>query len=168
MYQRYDCVPGGNNTIQKAEIVVANATGGAGAGAGRRGVGGADAAVGDPPVIGVARPSDPSDPELTNWTKDPRNPAVFSGPQLFAGPSAMWHDNSTGKWNLIMADGNVAARFEAAAGMEDEFHTWNLANNDFYPIPGGGGALFVPIPFATAADAAAVPYTHMLQVDAWG
>jgi hypothetical protein len=32
---------------------------------------------GDPPIVGVARPADMSDPLLTHWTKDAANPADF-------------------------------------------------------------------------------------------
>ena len=35
--------------------------------------------LGDPPHVGVARPVDPSDPNLTVWSKDPHNPISFPG-----------------------------------------------------------------------------------------
>jgi hypothetical protein len=42
----------------------------------------AGASSGDPPIVGVARPVDPSDPNLTRWVKDPANPIQVSGAVL--------------------------------------------------------------------------------------
>ena len=35
--------------------------------------------AGDPAIVGVARPADYSDANLTKWEKDPRNPIVIRG-----------------------------------------------------------------------------------------
>ena len=49
------------------------------------------ARLGDPPHVGVARPVDASDPNLTSWAKDPHNPISFPGMRGgFAGPSNLW------------------------------------------------------------------------------
>ena len=46
------------------------------------------ARLGDPPIVGVARPADYSDPNLTKWEKSPNNPiAVHGAHSAYAGPS---------------------------------------------------------------------------------
>ena len=68
---------------------------------------GAAAASGDPPIIGVARPSNSSDPLLTNWTRDEANPIVVHdllGKPVttgFAGPSNLWLTD-TGEIEMTM------------------------------------------------------------------
>ena len=37
------------------------------------------AASGDRPIMALARPADPDDPELRHWIKDPQNPVAFDG-----------------------------------------------------------------------------------------
>jgi hypothetical protein len=53
---------------------------------------------GDLPLLGVARPSDPSDPELTHWTKDPQNPVHFTGAGA-SFPSQVWKNGA--RWNFV-------------------------------------------------------------------
>ena len=52
--------------------------------------------TGDPPIVGVARPADPTDPNLTVWKKDPANPIAVSGAHAaYAGPSTIWQEGNT-------------------------------------------------------------------------
>ena len=46
---------------------------------------------GDPAIVGVARPVDYNDPNLTKWEKDPNNPIAIKGVRTsYAGPSEIW------------------------------------------------------------------------------
>lgn len=58
--------------------------------------------TGDPAIVGVARPADPTDPNLTKWGKDPANPIVVHGARGgFQGPSSLWKVGDT--YNVLMA-----------------------------------------------------------------
>jgi hypothetical protein len=58
--------------------------------------------TGDPAIVGVARPVDPTDPNLTKWSKDPANPIVVHGARGgFQGPSTMWKVGDV--YNMLMA-----------------------------------------------------------------
>ena len=91
------------------------------------------AKVGDPPHVGVARPANSSDQNLTIWEKDPHNPIYFPGMGGgFAGPSNLWATTSgqsntdgeagnatatttttTTTYNMVMALGRSMARFQS-------------------------------------------------------
>ena len=66
--------------------------------------------VGDPPIVGIARPANLSDPLLTNWTRDPTNPIVITDPNGtvvsagYAGPSNLWDDNPNSAAAATAAD----------------------------------------------------------------
>ena len=114
---------------------------------------------GDPPIIGVARPSNISDPNLTVWRKDDTNPAVFSGaPSTYSGPSNIWRNGD--KFQMEMILGGATGLFETK---DWQLHNWSLVNASFYPIRGGGGGQFFPLQTETGAPSGR--YTHMLQAD---
>ena len=94
----------------------------------------------DHPLVGVARPSNISDPNLTKWHKDPRNPirlfdvhgrpvtSGFAGPSnLFAAPDGL---------SFVMQLGRAIARLRLA---EPTLHNWTVADAAFYPTGGHGG-----------------------------
>ncbi len=88
---------------------------------------------GDPPIVGVARPVDPSDPNLTKWEKDPANPITVSGPHgAYAGPSTIWQ-SPNGKYNMLMGGGSRGgtARYEST---DPTLHNWTAADPQFYPV----------------------------------
>ena len=88
---------------------------------------------GDPPIVGVARPVDPSDPNLTNWAKDPANPIAVSGTHgAYAGPSTIWQSPS-GTYNMLMGGGSrgATARYEST---DPTLHNWTVADAQFYPV----------------------------------
>ena len=114
--------------------------------------------LGDPPIIGIARPRNISDANLTDWAKDPHNPVVFrNSPATFSGPSNVWANGAM--LQMVMILGSETGLFETA---DPTLHTWNLVNRSFYKRRGGGGGLFFPLPKSTAGKA---NYTHMLQSD---
>ena len=122
----------------------------------------------DPPIVGVARPSDPDDATLLSWKKDPRNPIALhqsDGTPVtrgFAGPSNLWR-TPAGALTFAMQLGGSIARFESD---EASLHNWTLADPAFYAHGGHGGhgasgLAFFELPSAGgAADAG--PYTHWL------
>jgi len=109
----------------------------------------------DPPLIGVAHPADLNDPNLTEWTKDPRNPIslraadgtpVRSG---FAGPSNLFQSPNSTELSFVVQLGTTIARIEGAGN--DDLHNWTVADNDFFNGGGHGGRgasglAFFPLP----------------------
>jgi len=143
--------------------------------------------LGDPPIIGVARPSDLSDANLSNWTIDPLNPIVVVDGQNksvtgYAGPSNLWtttDDESRSKeivTNMLMIydNGKGTATTALFQTKDPELHRWTLKNPDFYPQRGGGGGLFFPLPGASQKsrnnkkNGAPRQPTHLLQTDLAG
>jgi hypothetical protein len=144
--------------------------------------------MGDPPHVGVARPVDADDANLTNWHKDPLNPISFPGMKGgFAGPSNIFA-GPDGHPSIVMALGRGIARFES---VDPRLHNWTVADPSFLPWGannghGTTGVPFFPLPptapssikasggthlegragalatAAAAAAAAAQPPTHML------
>lgn len=120
----------------------------------------------DPPLVGVAHPDDLSDPNLTKWHKDPRNPIDIRTPageritRGFAGPSNLWRSPAT-TVNLAMELGGAVARLEST---DATLHNWTVADNAFYPSGGHGGSgaegiAFVALP---ALDGKGVSGWHAL------
>ena len=66
----------------------------------------------------VQRPTDPDDPELTHFTKDPRNPIAFEGKGTCFS-SQVWKSND--HWNFL-ADG------ERWTTKDPTFHTWTAVD----------------------------------------
>ena len=67
------------------------------------------AAIGDPSFIGIARPADLTDPNLTVWNKDPTAPITFlneTGGKAagYSGPSPIW-TTPDGVMNLVQTYG---------------------------------------------------------------
>eukprot|EP01047_Picozoa_sp_COSAG01_P068094 COSAG01_NODE_9764_length_2350_cov_2.392270_2_plen_246_part_00 len=60
--------------------------------------------LGDSPILGVARLSDPKDKYMTDWVRDPHNPVVFIPKRNSTYfPSTIWKNGN--HWNFI-AQGN--------------------------------------------------------------
>ena len=97
---------------------------------------------GDPPIVGVARPADASDPKLVVWTKDPKNPIVIDKQGGYSGPSNIWSP-SPGKWSFVMILGQATALYSTT---DPTLHSWKQAPQPFFPHRGGGGGLFFPVP----------------------
>jgi hypothetical protein len=128
-------------------------------------------AVGDPSIVGVARPDDYDDQNLTKWHKDPLNPVVFHGAHgAYAGPSSIWMVGDT--FNLAMPLNSAIARWEST---DPTLHNWTMADPRFYNTSSGPSEFF-PLPRtlpgrihrtaknsqATAAQATAAQPTHVL------
>ena len=55
----------------------------------------------------MARPVDPSDPELKEWVKDAQNPIYIAGaPPRYSGPSNLWQ-RKDGKVDFVMILGHT-------------------------------------------------------------
>ena len=126
----------------------------------------------DHPLVGVAHPANLSDPNLTEWRKDPRNPIQlfatdgrpvtrgFAGPSnLFAAPDGL---------SFIMQYGTTIARLRSA---EPSLHNWTVAQPAFYPSAGHGGRgasglAFYPLPGNTS-DAPRKPTRRGAPPNAW-
>ncbi len=94
--------------------------------------------LGDLPLLGVARPTDPSDPELTEWTKDINNPVDFSGGPGASFPSQVW---KTGDHYNFIANG---VRFSTT---DASLHQWKAFNrSEGWPGGGNGGQWFQKLP----------------------
>jgi hypothetical protein len=90
---------------------------------------------GDRPILGVARPADPSDKYLVKWTRDANNPVKFQGaPGAF--PGQIWKNGD--HWNFIMQ----GSRYQSN---DSHFMTWT---NEGKMIGLGehGGQWWVPVP----------------------
>jgi hypothetical protein len=128
-------------------------------GGGAGGSGNSIVGMGDPPIVGVARPVDPSDPNLTSWVKDARNPIYIAGsPSTYSGPSNIWR-RQDGKYDFVMILGHTTGLFQSS---DPTMHNWTLVNPKFFPKRGGGGGQFFPLP---APGGGPSGFTHMLQAD---
>lgn len=115
---------------------------------------------GDPPIVGVARPADMTDPLLMHWQKDVANPAIFPGPHTYSGPSNIWKNSVTGKLQMEMILGTTTGLWETS---DPNLHQWTLVNASFYPTRAGGGGIFLPLPrTSSSVPTTAGNYTHML------
>jgi len=108
----------------------------------------------DPPLIGVAHPSDLNDPNLTTWIKDPRNPislrATDGSPIStgFAGPSNLFHSPPSDALSFVVQLGGVIGRVQSD---ETTLHNWTVADPQFFAGGGHGGRgasglAFFPLP----------------------
>ena len=99
---------------------------------------------GDPPIVGVARPADVSDPKLVVWTKDLNNPIVIDKKGGYSGPSNIWSP-SPGKWSFVVILGKATALDSTT---DPTLHSSKQAPQPFFPHRGGGGGggLFFPVP----------------------
>jgi len=112
----------------------------------------------DPPLIGVAHPVDLADPNLTSWTKDPRNPISLTAPdgtpvtRGFAGPSNLFHSPPSDALSFVVQLGSAIGRVESD---EPSLHNWTVADPHFFSDGGHGGRgasglAFFPLPGAAA------------------
>lgn len=107
--------------------------------------------LGDPAIIGVARPVNYNDPNLTSWKKDPLNPIVIHGAGHYAGPSTVWKEGSG--FRMAMPLNGAIGLFGTS---DSSLHTWNVTNPAFYPNSSGPSEVFA-IPGGGTAD-----LTHVL------
>lgn len=111
-------------------------------------------ASGDRPIMALARPADPGDPELRRWTKDPQNPVAFSG-QAGSDLGQLWKNGE--RWNG-MSNGRMYASNDSS------LHTWYVQKQaNGFPRGGSGGQWFVPLPGTVAGTPApAGAPTHLI------
>jgi sucrose-6-phosphate hydrolase SacC (GH32 family) len=140
--------------------------------------GGVGAASGDPPIIGVARPSNSSDALLTNWSRAGSNPITVhdtAGRPVttgFAGPSNLWQPTTAaggGTTEMTMITGAQSTGLFRTN--DSSLHSWTLVNPAFYSARGGGGGLFFPLPGkggGGSRNGSTTAPTHLLQVDVPG
>ena len=132
---------------------------------------GAGAAIGDPSFIGIARPADLADINLTTWVKDPTAPITFlnkTGGKAagYSGPSPIWTTDD-GVMNLIQTYG--AGHTGLFCCTDPTLRRWEVCNPMFYPDRDAGGAMFLPLPGPPKKQqqqqqegADLIPYTHMI------
>lgn len=112
----------------------------------------------DPPLIGVAHPANLNDPNLTAWTKDPRNPislrAADGTPvnRGFAGPSNLFPTPPSGALSFVVQLGGAIGRVQSD---EPSLHNWTVADPLFFKDGGHGGRgasglAFFPLPGGSA------------------
>ena len=96
----------------------------------------------DPPLVGVARPANASDPLLIDWVKDSRNPIAITSAtgtpitRGFAGPSNLWRTKD-GAAQMLMQLGGAIGRFEST---DPQLHNWSVADAAFFPTGGRSGS----------------------------
>jgi sucrose-6-phosphate hydrolase SacC (GH32 family) len=96
--------------------------------------------LGDNPFVGIARPADMADANLTKWNKDPKNPVYIQDANHvqisrgFAGPSNLFTIGDT--INMVMQLGNDIARFESA---DSTLHNWTVADPKWFSSGGRSG-----------------------------
>ena len=113
--------------------------------------------VGDPPIVGVARPADRADPLLIRWAKDPHNPITIANSATpYSGPSNIWRGaggalqmkmiqmNSSG-WTTGLYESTDPHAASSGSGPAS-LHSWRLVDPTFYPTSAGGGGIFYPLP----------------------
>ena len=118
------------------------------------------AAPSDPAIIGVARPADLNDPNLTHWKKDSLNPITILNGSTGEGPSNMWR-GTDGRVNFVAAQrgGSPAVRYQSS---DPSLHNWTVARPyPFYEAIGGGVAMFYPLPNSSRRMAASGEPTHL-------
>ena len=118
------------------------------------------AAPSDPAIVGVARPLDLNDPNLTRWRKDRLNPIAILNGSSGEGPSNVWR-GADGRVNFVAAQrgGRPAVRYETS---DPRLHNWTVAQPyPFYEAVGGGVAMFYPLPTSSNRTVAANEPTHL-------
>jgi hypothetical protein len=138
--------------------------------------------IGDPSFLGIARPTNLSDANLTTWSKDPTAPiSVLNETDQpasgYSGPSPIWttteSSGATTK-NLVMTYG--AGHTGLFCSQDASLREWKVCNGMFYPDRLSGGGMFLPLPgppthfgsrqriatTATAAGGGVIPFTHLL------
>ena len=134
--------------------------------------GGGSLGFGDPSFIGIARPIDDADPNLTaTWAKDTRGPIIIlnetglpaSG---YSGPSPIWKSRVNGEMRMVMTYGR--GHTGLFCSVDPTLLNWTVCNHMFYPDRDAGGAMFLalpPPPLPSSRDATPptqLAYTHFL------
>ena len=115
--------------------------------------------VGDASIIGIARPVDAGDPNLTTWRKDAH--VAVAGASCYSGPSNAWQTaDGAVHFEMINNASEYGAQTSLFINTTADLAAWKVETDIFYPQRGGGGGLFFRLPGDPAA-----PYTHMLQSD---
>jgi hypothetical protein len=126
---------------------------------------------GDPSFIGIARPVDANDPNLTaTWRKDPRGHISIlnetGGTALgFSGPSPIWKA-ANGEYRMVMTYG--PGHTGMFCSTDPSLFDWTVCADTFYPDRDAGGAMFLALPPLPPGDklleqqTKLVPYTHLL------
>ena len=100
----------------------------------------------DPARVGVARPADYEDANLTKWIKDPHNPIHIQNGRPGQGPSNMWRTHDGRVTNMLMTQGRHGplVRFQST---DPTLHNWTVAQPDpFFAQKSNGVAVFYPLP----------------------
>lgn len=88
----------------------------------------------DPPIMAVARASDPSDPELQRWTKDPQNPVVGS----LSDMGQIWGNGN--RWDGLSGG-------QMYSSNDSTLHSWyKQTTARGFPRGGSGGQWFQELP----------------------
>jgi len=136
---------------------------------------------GDPSFIGIARPIDASDPNLTaTWRKDARGHISVlnetGGTAIgFSGPSPVWRA-ANGEYRMVMTYGRGHTGMFCST--DPTFFNWTVCKDMFYPDRDAGGAMFLSLPpppppppppparsekvERSTSTVATIPFTHML------
>ena len=96
----------------------------------------------DPSIVGVARPADYNDANLSVWRKDPLNPIRINGPHAaYAGPSTLWE--ADGEINMLMSGSGHTVRYTSS---DARLHDWVVADPSFAaPLQPSGPSQFFPL-----------------------
>jgi hypothetical protein len=126
---------------------------------------------GDPSYIGIARPIDANDPNLTaTWRKDARGHISVlnetGGYAIgFSGPSPVWKAANS-EFRMVMTYG--PGHTGMFCSTDPSLFNWTVCAGMFYPDRDAGGAMFLalppPPPLTTEEEEEedVVPYTHFL------
>ena len=97
----------------------------------------------DRSIVGVARPANYDDVNLTEWIKDPHNPISILNGSPGAGPSNIWR--AGGVDNMLMTQGRrgPVARYVSTDPL---LHNWTVAQHLFFAKPSDGICIFQPLP----------------------
>jgi sucrose-6-phosphate hydrolase SacC (GH32 family) len=103
----------------------------------------------DIPVIGVARPSNLSDPTLREWVTATNNPISIDYPGDYVGPSKLWHNSSGAAFMAMNSENSVIGLFSS---VDPQLLEWHLENPKWFPHGGGGAVVFLPLPATISGD----------------
>eukprot|EP01052_Picozoa_sp_SAG31_P032071 SAG31_NODE_3475_length_4230_cov_3.659162_3_plen_359_part_00 len=94
--------------------------------------------LGDRPIMAVARPAHPDDPELRHWNKDSLNPVAFADGRPVSDLGQIW--KSGARWNAL----SNGAMFSSNTS---SLHTWYYQKGARgFPRGGSGGQWFQQMP----------------------
>eukprot|EP01043_Picozoa_sp_COSAG02_P003565 COSAG02_NODE_88_length_38629_cov_457.967999_2_plen_109_part_00 len=94
--------------------------------------------MGDASIIGIARPVDINDPNLTSWTKEGQ--VIVQGASCFSGPSNAWQTaDGAVHFEMINNSTEHGAQTGLFVNTTHNLTSWTVENGRFYPQRGGGG-----------------------------